>query len=225
MMGIFAKHRDDADDAQLRQQALSELQRTVAHDFGNMIAAMGMSLSLAKLKYERQHDGVRQALDDAEVACERATKVAKQLIVLGRGDMGSRHVAALAELLQTVAAVCTKNANAPIEVHANLELYPVECDEVQVALVFHALIMTAVNANANGQRVPVVADNWDDPASGERWACFSVTYQASAQTAPPAFGLSQVQEIIAAHNGKLLREQNVMTSRVTFLLPAAALIG
>jgi signal transduction histidine kinase/ActR/RegA family two-component response regulator len=151
---ITAKKRAEAEraqlEAQLRQaqkmEAIGHLTGGIAHDFNNILTGI---LGYARLAAERpavaEDAKLARALEEVELACNRARELIQQMLVFSRGRRGAARAVALAPLVRQGIRLLRSSLPPAIEITAELAaevpaalLDPVQADQVLMNLCINA---------------------------------------------------------------------------------------
>ncbi|MEV6303415.1 PAS domain S-box protein [Actinoplanes sp. NPDC051861] len=157
---IEERERERSERAQNAQhlQSLGQLAGGIAHDFNNLLAIIGNYADLVD-EQVAGHDGARADLDRIRVAADRATGLARQLIVFARGeptptavfDLNTTVVEShslLARTLGTHIQLVTRPAPDPV---------PIDADQGQINQVLLNLAINARDAMPDGGTIVVEA--------------------------------------------------------------------
>lgn len=121
-----------------KMQSLGTLAGGIAHEFNNCLAIILGNLELAMDSAEG-HDPVREYIDEAAAASNRAMKVVRQLLTFTRMNLENRKPVNLAPIVTGALKFIRSSIPANIEIVTELQddLYPVKADETQI----HQIIM------------------------------------------------------------------------------------
>jgi len=140
-------------EAQLRQaqkmEAIGHLTGGIAHDFNNLLASI---LGYIVLASERQAGGgdakLGQYLQEAQLSCERARVLIRQMLTFSRGQRGEPRPVALSGAVREATKLLRSTLPATVEMHTELdtELPAVLVDPVQLEQVLMNLCINARDA-------------------------------------------------------------------------------
>jgi PAS domain S-box-containing protein len=137
-------------EAQLRQshkmEAIGHLTGGIAHDFNNILTGI---LGYARLAAERPAAAtdpkLARALEEVELACNRARELIQQMLVFSRGRRGAARAVALAPLVRQAIRLVRSSLPSTLEISAELGselpaalLDPVQADQVLMNLCINA---------------------------------------------------------------------------------------
>ncbi|MFZ5586436.1 MAG: PAS domain S-box protein [Thermodesulfobacteriota bacterium] len=148
---VLAAHEQRRLEEQLFQaqkmEALGTLTGGVAHDFNNLLTGIQGNLSLARQTLGPDHPGLRY-LVNAALAAERAAKVTKQLLTLGRRAERHTRPLDLALLIDDTLHLLGETIDRRISLTMDLDprLRLVEADEAQISQVIMNLCVNARDA-------------------------------------------------------------------------------
>jgi PAS domain S-box-containing protein len=234
-------------------ESLGLLAGGIAHDFNNFITIISGNIALAKMQFQPA-DPVGDILEQAEVACKRATSLASQLLTFGKGGAPVRKPSSLAEVVKDAVDLARAGAQVTIEMAMEGDLWSAEIDVEQIGHAMHNILLNARQAMPEGGIIEVRAENVvldvDTPAlrSG-RYVKISVRdhgcgiapdvlpgifdpYFTTKQSGS-GLGLATVHAIIAKHQGHIT-VQSMLGVETTFSLylpacptvePTASAIG
>lgn len=143
-----------------RLESLGLLAGGVAHDFNNLLTVIVSSLSMAANDLAMLGPSLSNTLDDVRLAAEaaeRASKLTRQLLAMGRSqDLDLRslrmndHLGGLIQLLRRIMP-----ASIAIELVRNSELPPIWADSAQLDQVFVNLCLNSRDAMPDGGRITI----------------------------------------------------------------------
>ena len=119
----------------------------VAHDFNNILTAIGGNLGLIGQHSFLPPDS-RELLNRAEAACERARSLAEQLSTFSREGDFATGLRDLSALLRKSVHFALYGGQSRPEFYLPADLWPVYCDESQISQVISNLTMNADQAMA-----------------------------------------------------------------------------
>jgi PAS domain S-box-containing protein len=169
---VGEKHRAEQD--RLRASKLDSiglLAGGIAHDFNNILMSLLAAASLAKLEAERDPTGVRDLLDEIEMATLRARDLTQQLLTFSRGGAPVKATGSIAELIRESAVFALRGSNVRCHFELAADLYAVDMDAGQMSQVLNNLIINADQAMPDGGVVRIEAHNCPD---GRRAVCITI---------------------------------------------------
>ena len=177
---LTERKREDARraqlEAQLRQaqkmEAIGHLTGGIAHDFNNLLASiMGYVVLAAERQAPLGDARLGRYLEQAQVSCERARDLIRQMLTFSRGQRGEPRPLALGAAVRDATKLLRASFPSTVEMQADLdaELPAVLIDPVQLEQVLLNLCINARDAmQANG--TVRVAAGW---RHGYRGVCTS----------------------------------------------------
>ena len=149
-----------------RLESLAVLAGGIAHDFNNLLAGILGNVALATGD-RRLPDDLREILDDAEAAAQRARGLTQQLLTFSRGGAPVKRVVDLEPVVREAAHFAASGSNCICTVDAEAALWSADADAHQIAQVVHNLVLNASEAMPNGGRIDVELANLRcNPADG-----------------------------------------------------------
>jgi PAS domain S-box-containing protein len=226
-------------------ESLGVLAGGIAHDFNNFLTIICGNIALAKMQL-KPADPVGEILDQAAVACKRATSLASQLLTFGKGGAPVRRPTALAAVVRDAVDLARAGATATIELFIGCDLWPADIDAEQISHALHNILLNARQAMPEGGTIEVHAENValdanSLPPSGGRCVMISIADHGcgvGAEVLPNIFdpyfttkpngrglGLASVNAIVAKHEGHIT-VKSTLGAGTTFsvYLPACAAI-
>jgi PAS domain S-box-containing protein len=220
-----------------RLESLGVLAGGIAHDFNNILTGLVGNLSLMRADLPADAAALRELVDEAELAAQGATGLARQLLTFAKGGAPIKKVLDLGRLLRDAAGFVLRGSGASCEFDLAEGLWPVEADPGQMEQVVHNLALNAAQSMGGGGAVRIRAANAEMPQG--RYVEVAVADQGTgipendlAHVFEPYFttkakgrglGLSIVHSIITRHGGSISVDSKVGQGTVfRFLLPACA---
>ncbi len=223
--------------------SLGVLAGGIAHDFNNFLTIISGNIALAKMHLQPE-DSVWDILEQAAVACKRATSLASQLLTFGKGGAPVRRPAPLAEVVKDAVDLARAGAQVTIDLAIVGGLWSAEIDIEQISQALHNILLNARQAMPEGGIIEVRAENvvLDGdrlPLRSGRYVMISVRDHGcgiSADVLPRIFdpyfttkqngsglGLATANAIIGKHEGDI-NVQSTLGEGTTFTvyLPACA---
>jgi len=224
-------------------ESLGVLAGGIAHDFNNFLTIISGNIALAKM-HLKPADSVCDILEQAAVACKRATSLASQLLTFGKGGAPIRRPAPLAGVVKDAVDLARAGAQVTIDLAIVGDLWSAEIDIEQISQALHNILVNARQAMPEGGIIEVRAENvvFDAdslPLRCGRYIMISVRDHGcgiAAEVLPRIFdpyfttkqsgnglGLATVHAIIAKHEGHITA-QSMLGVGTTFsiYLPACA---
>jgi PAS domain S-box-containing protein len=224
-------------------ESLGVLAGGIAHDFNNFLTIISGNIALAKM-YLQPADSVCDILEQAAVACRRATSLASQLLTFGKGGAPVRRPTPLAGVVKDAVDLARAGAHVTIDLAVARDLWSAEIDIEQISQAVHNILLNARQAMPEGGMIEVCAENvvFDAdtfPLHPGRYVMISVRDHGcgiAADDLPRIFdpyfttkrsgsglGLATVHAIIAKHEGHIT-VQSVLDAETTVsvYLPACA---
>jgi two-component system cell cycle sensor histidine kinase/response regulator CckA len=224
-------------------ESLGVLAGGIAHDFNNFLTIISGNIALAKM-FLKPADSVCDILDQAAVACERATSLASQLLTFGKGGAPVRKPVPLAGVVKDAVDLARAGAQVTIDLDMGADLWSSEIDTEQISQALHNILLNARQAMPEGGIIEVHAENvvFDKdslPLRSGKYVRISVRDHGGgieADVLPRIFdpyfttkqrgsglGLATAHAIIGKHEGHIT-VQSILGAETTFsvYLPACA---
>jgi len=222
-------------------ESLGVLAGGIAHDFNNFLTIISGNIALAKM-HLKPADSVCDILDQAAVACKRATSLASQLLTFGKGGAPVRRPSPLVGVVTDAVDLARAGAHVTIDLAIAGDLWSAEIDVEQISHALHNILLNARQAMPEGGMIEVRAENVVFDADSlqlrsGRYVMISVADHGcgiAADVLPRVFdpyfttkhsgsglGLATVHAIISKHEG-YITVQSVLNAGTTFsvYLPA-----
>jgi PAS domain S-box-containing protein len=204
-------------------ESLGVLAGGIAHDFNNFLTIIYGNIALAKMQL-KSADPVVDILDQAAVACKRATSLASQLLTFGKGGAPVRRPTQLAGVIRDAVDLARAGATSSIELFIGCDLWPADIDVEQISHALHNILLNARQAMPEGGTVEVRAENVALDAnslalSGASYVMISIADHGcgiGTEVLPRIFdpyfttkpngrglGLASVNAIVAKHEGHI----------------------
>jgi PAS domain S-box-containing protein len=139
-------------------ESLGVLAGGIAHDFNNFLTIISGNIALAKM-YLQPADSVCQILEQAAVACKRATSLAAQLLTFGRGGAPVRKPTPIAGVVKDAVDLARAGAHVTIDLSIDGDLWSAEIDIEQISQAVHNILLNARQAMPEGGIIEVGAEN------------------------------------------------------------------
>ena len=204
-------------------ESLGVLAGGIAHDFNNFLTIIYGNIALAKMQL-KSADPVVDILDQAAVACKRATSLASQLLTFGKGGAPVRRPTQLAAVVRDAVDLARAGATSSIELFIGYDLWSADIDVEQISHALHNILLNARQAMPEGGTIEVRAENVvldanSLPLSGGRYVMISIADHGcgiGTEVLPSIFdpyfttkpngrglGLASVNAIVAKHEGHI----------------------
>jgi two-component system, cell cycle sensor histidine kinase and response regulator CckA len=250
---LVAEHVTDVNERKRMAQEVMNAQKLeslgvlaggIAHNFNNILTGIVGNISLARLCLE-DNAKAEAWLATAELGCDRAASLTRELITFSRGGSPVRSPVSLGHVLAE--AVGSVSSGSGVTYASTLPdgLWQVDVDAGQIAQVFRNILTNAEQAMVNGGRVFIQAENVvvtgadSLPLEDGRYVLVSVRDQGGGipeENLPRIFdpyfttrddgtglGLAAAYSIIKNHQGYLAVESTAGIGTVVSLyLPVAA---
>lgn len=149
-----------------RLESLAVLAGGIAHDFNNLLAGILGNVALATSDSRLPGD-LREVLDDAEAAAQRARGLTQQLLTFARGGLPVKRVIDLEPIVREAAHFATSGSNSICSIDADAAAWPVDADAYQIAQVVQNLVLNAGEAMPLGGQIDIELGNVRrNPADG-----------------------------------------------------------
>jgi PAS domain S-box-containing protein len=225
-----------------RLESLGVLTCGIAHDFNNFLTIIAGNISLAKMRTQPA-DPMCDILDQAAVACNRATSLASQLLTFGKGGAPVKKPVPLAGVLKDAVDLARAGATATISLAIEGNLWSAEIDIEQISQALHNILLNARQAMPEGGTIEVRAENVEFdrdslPLRSGRYVMISVRdygWGIAVHVLPRIFdpyfttkqsgsglGLATVHAIIAKHEGHITVKSPGVGTTFSIYLPACA---
>ena len=139
-------------------ESLGVLAGGIAHDFNNFLTIISGNIALAKMQL-KPADPVCEMLEQAAVACKRATSLASQLLTFGKGGAPVRRPAPLAGVVKDAVDLARAGATVTIDLAIAGDLWSAEIDIEQISQALHNILLNARQAMPEGGMIEVRAEN------------------------------------------------------------------
>ena len=205
-------------------ESLGVLAGGIAHDFNNFLTIISGNIALAKM-HLKPADSVCNILDQAAVACNRATSLALQLLTFAKGGAPVRRPTPVARVVKDAVDLARAGAQVSIDLAIVSDLWSAEIDIEQIGQTLHNILLNARQAMPEeGGIIEVRAENvvFDAdslPLRSGKYVMISVRDHGcgiEADVLPRIFdpyfttkqggsglGLATVHAIIAKHEGHI----------------------
>ena len=204
-------------------ESLGVLAGGIAHDFNNFLTIISGNIALARMDLKPADPG-SEVLEQAAVACKRATSLASQLLTFGKGGAPVRRPVPVAGVVRDAVDLARAGAQVTIDLAIADDLWSAEIDSEQISQALHNILLNARQAMPQGGIIRVRAENvvFDGdslPLRSGRFVLLSVRDRGRgipADVLPRIFdpyfttkqsgsglGLATVHAIIAKHEGHI----------------------
>lgn len=223
--------------------SLGVLAGGIAHDFNNILTILFGNISLAKSFISLDHRA-HTALEQAEVAFQRATHLTSQLLTFAKGGEPVVQDVSMSAVINEVVHFDLSGSNVRLEFQPPADLWQARVDKGQISQVFSNLAMNAKQAMADGGHLYITAENClldrSDLLGVERgkYVKFAVRDEGcgisetnlcrifdpyfSTKKQGSGLGLATVYSIVSRHGGHIAVESTVnVGTTFTLYLPAS----
>jgi two-component system cell cycle sensor histidine kinase/response regulator CckA len=142
-----------------RLDSVGVLAGGIAHDFNNLITVIAANVSLATRKIVTADPDLAATLDDVLAACDRASRLTKQLLTFSSGGAPVRTRTSVADLVRTTVDFALRGSKARYSLQIAPNLWPADIDGTQVSQVITNLLINADEAMPNGGAIDVRCRN------------------------------------------------------------------
>lgn len=145
----------------MRAQKLESLELIaggVAHDFNNLLTANVANISLAKMR-ATPGTPIYEALTKAEKAASKARDLTQQLLTFTKGRVPVKRPTLLPPLIKECLSLAMGGSNVKCELRIPKDLWPVEAEPSQVAMLFQNLMINACQAMPDGGDIIIEGEN------------------------------------------------------------------
>ena len=144
-----------------RMEAVGNLAAGVSHDFNNLLTVVLANLDVARFREGVEAEG---ALSQAAQAARSASELSRQLLDVGRANLGPREPLALAPIVREVLTLLDRSLPDKVRTSAGVaEALRVEGNSAQLRQVLLNLALNAAEAMPEGGEVRVTASAVTDP--------------------------------------------------------------
>lgn len=138
-----------------RIESLGVLAGGIAHDFNNILTAILGNISLVKDKLGNEASEVKVLLSEAELGCERAHRLTKQLLTFARGGAPIKQNVELRTLLKEACELASAGSICKCVLDLGKKEVYVAADAGQLAQVINNILMNARQAMPKGGKIKV----------------------------------------------------------------------
>lgn len=146
-------------------ESLSILAGGVAHDFNNILTAILMNISTAKMDMS-ESDEAYGLLDEAQNACLQAKELTEQLLTFSKRGVPMKKATSISHLIRDTVKFTLRGSNVICKFELAESLWTLEVDEVQISQVINNIVLNAVQAMPDGGCLTVQAENYVDDGLG-----------------------------------------------------------
>lgn len=139
-------------------ELLSVLAGGIVHDFNHLLTAVKENIHLA-IMHADQREMLRNALQEAKKAADRAKDHIRQLSAFSQEGLPSKKLTSLDSIITRYAAMATHDSRVSCSFTIARDLWNVEVDEGQIGKVISSIVLNAVEAMPRGGTVTVTAKN------------------------------------------------------------------
>jgi PAS domain S-box-containing protein len=132
----------------------------IAHDFNNILTSIVGNISLAKF-YAKNEERVYKRLKEAEIACEHAKELTRQLLTFAKdGNQPVKQVIRIEDLVKESSSFVLSGSKSKIEYWFSEDIMPVEVDPGQISQVINNIVINADQAMPNGGVISISVSNY-----------------------------------------------------------------
>jgi len=148
-------------------EAIGTLAGGIAHDFNNLLQGVFGYVSMAKM-LSHQPEKVERMLDQAEKALSLSVNLTTQLLTFAKGGNPVKKKVDLRPVIENASKFALSGSRCNCRLHLNLNLWPAEADEGQIAQVIQNIVLNASEAMPEGGIVDISTENVDSSLNGGR---------------------------------------------------------
>jgi PAS domain S-box-containing protein len=130
----------------------------IAHDFNNLLAMIIGNVELA-LEDAVPGEKMHKALVEAEKSGMKAVDLTRQFIMLSKGNTLVKKVVFIQDIIQNVVHSVLQGSGVTSYIHLAENLWPVDCDAVQIKQAIENVVINAVQAMPDNGVLEVNAEN------------------------------------------------------------------
>jgi two-component system, LuxR family, sensor kinase FixL len=139
-------------------ESLGVLAGGIAHDFNNFLTIIAGNVALAKM-HLKPADPVCDVLEQAALACNRATSLASQLLTFGKGGAPVRRPSPLDGAVKDAVDLARAGSRVTIDLVIASDLWSAEVDIEQINQALYNILLNARQAMPEGGMIEVRAEN------------------------------------------------------------------
>jgi PAS domain S-box-containing protein len=166
IVGVVLVFRDVTQEQRLERElaraskleSIGVLAGGIAHDFNNILTAISANVSLAERRVGNEHPA-HGRLVAAQIACERARDLTRQLLTFSRGGAPIRSSTSVEALLRESCGFALQGSSVRAHFELPADLWPVDADAGQISQVIHNIALNAAQAMPDGGNLWTSADN------------------------------------------------------------------
>lgn len=152
------KHREEERLKISRLESLSVLAGGIAHDFNNLLMAICGNVELMK-RHIPDTGPLREKLGRIEKAGQRATRLARELLIFAKGGTPQRSRIGLPQVIEDSMTFVLHGSNVACDISLGESLWEVVVDEGQITQALQNLAVNAREAMPLGGKLTVQAEN------------------------------------------------------------------
>jgi len=147
-----------------RQSTVGVLASGVAHDFGNLLCALGLNATRLRRELTAAHDRAASALDEIDASLRRARELTRNLLTYASRRVPEPRTIAIGEAVAGLGGLLRRLAGIAVDVAIDVEpdLPMVEIDPTELEQVIINLIVNARDAMPGGGNIHVMVRAADD---------------------------------------------------------------
>jgi PAS domain S-box-containing protein len=211
-------------------ESLGLLAGGIAHDFNNILAGLFGNLELAKLKLAPDH-AAYQHVKTANLAMDRATALANQLLTFAKGGDPLFEIVNVTEIVQDSIELTLSGSNVKPILKLQQDLWMLNADKGQLSQVITNLLINANHAMPRGGILTIEAINIKEvtnhvsPNIPGEFVCLKIIDEGvgiseeqkkyifdpyfTTKSSGNGLGLATAHSIIAKHNGYISVESEL----------------
>jgi PAS domain S-box-containing protein len=211
-------------------ESLGLLADGIAHDFNNILTGLFGNLELAKLKLSSDHDAY-QHVKTANLAMDRATALATQLLTFAKGGDPLFEAVDIAQVIQDSIELSLSGSNIRSILKLQQDLWVLNADKGQLSQVITNLLINASHAMPRGGTLTIEAINIEEdtnhiiPNISGGFVCIKIIDEGvgiseeqqkyifdpyfTTKKSGSGLGLATAHSIITKHNGYISVESEL----------------
>ncbi|MFN7145359.1 MAG: ATP-binding protein, partial [Myxococcota bacterium] len=166
VVGVVLVFRDVTQEQRLERElakaskleSIGVLAGGIAHDFNNILTSISANISLAERRLGMDNPA-KGRLSAAQVACERARDLTRQLLTFSRGGAPIRSATSVRATLQEACGFALQGSSVRAHYDLPADVWPIDADAGQIGQVVHNIALNAVQAMPAGGNLRLAAEN------------------------------------------------------------------